>query len=261
MSNGVCPIDDTGNCCQKHNLIKVCFVTGLWKRHHIFEMFAEQIKLLQREFSDQTDIHVAVSGSEGKASRDVVEKYGFHYTETPNQPLGVKMNHALEVAQALQPDYCLMLGSDDLIGSKLMARYIEHMKTGVDFVYLTDCYFFDTVSKRGLYWGGYVKPNNRGDAAGVGKLISKSLLDKIKWNCFPPGFDRILDTGFDKQLKNVSHSRASINLKHEGLFALDIKSQTNMTPFAQWPNSEFMDGKRVLFDNLSHGIAEKIYGV
>lgn len=249
--------DDLG---LRDDRFKLCFVTGMWQRHNIFEMFAEGVDLLRKEFCAKVDIQVAVSGSEGRVSRDLAENYRFHYVETPNQPLGAKMNKSVELARMLSPDYCLMLGSDDLIGSKLMARYVELMEKGIDFVYLTDCYFFDTVSKGGLYWGGYIKPNNKGDAAGIGKLISKNLLDKINWNCFPPGFDRILDTGFDKQIRNVSYTKEAINLQQNGLFALDIKSQVNMTPFARWPNANHVNGEEMLFKNLPEQLAKKIYG-
>lgn len=252
-------IDVNDDLASTAKVFKVCFVTGMWQRHDVFEMFAEGVKYLQDNLP--IDIHCCVAGSEFGKSRDLVLKYhNFHYMEIHNSPLCNKMNQAVQLARTLNPDYCLMLGSDDLIGLNLMRRYIEVMKSGIDFAYITDCYFFDVQSKKGLYWGGYIKPNNKGDAAGIGKLISKNLLDKIDWNCFPPGFDRILDTGFDKQLRNVKHSRQAINLKKEGLFALDIKSKTNMTPFAQWLNSEYMDGKRILFDNLPEHLAKKIYG-
>jgi hypothetical protein len=30
-------------------------------------------------------------------------------------------------------------------------------------------------------------------------------------------------------------------MKEKGMFALDIKSSTNMTPFKKWDNSEFIE--------------------
>lgn len=243
---------------KKH--FKLCIVTGMWQRPEIFKMFAEGVKVLQENFRHRIDIICCVSGSEGKESKRLAEGYGFKYVEVPNKPLGVKMNKSLELARALNPDYCLMVGSDDLIGVKLMNRYLGIMDSGIDYTCLMDCYFFDTKTKKGLYWAGYTKPHNKGKAGGVGKLISKSLLDKINWNCFPPGFDRILDTGFEKQLEKVKFSEVKINLKEENLFALDIKSSNNMTPFAQWDNSVFVDGKEMLNKNLPHHLANLIYG-
>jgi len=58
----------------------------------------------------------------------------------------------------------------------------------------------------------------------------------------------------------VNYSRVEINLKKENLFALDIKSPTNMTPFSRWDNSTFMNGKDLLFKNLPEPLAHKIYG-
>lgn len=241
--------------------LKLCIVTGMWQRPDVFEMFADGVRMLQDKFKSEVDIQCCVSGSEGKNSEVLcVNKNKFHYVESPNRPLGVKMNAALTLARSLNPDYCLMVGSDDLIGVNLMERYLRIMREGVDFACLMDCYFFDTVTKKGLYWAGYTKAHNKGKAAGIGKLISASLLDKINWDCFPPGFDRILDTGFEKQLDRVKYSKVEINLKKENLFALDIKSSTNMTPFAQWDNSFYTDGKTLLFENLPEPLAQKIYG-
>lgn len=240
---------------------KLCIVTGIWQRPEVFKMFAEGIKMLQENFKNRIDIHCCVSGSEGAISEVMVLRYeNFHYVEFPNQPLGAKMNAALLLAKSMNPDYCLMVGSDDLIGVNLMHKYLSIMDQGIEYACLMDCYFFDTKSKQGLYWAGYRKPHNIGHSAGIGRLISSGLLEKIKWNCFPPGFDRILDTGFEKALSQVNYSKVEINLQKENLFALDIKSAMNMTPFSRWDNCNFMDGRTLLFSNLPEHLAKMIYG-
>lgn len=249
--------DDLGITSKRY---KLCIVTGMWQRPDVFMMFAEGIKMLQANFSYHVEIVCCVAGSEGHTSETLARAYGFQYVETPNNPLGVKMNKALLLAKSLNPDYCLMVGSDDLIGVSLMSRYCDLMVKKIDFVSLMDCYFFDTKTKLGLYWAGYTKPHNKGKACGVGKLISRSLLDKIEWNCFPPGYDKILDTGFEKQLEKVQFTEVKINLKNENLFALDIKSSTNMTPFYKWDNSELIDGVDMLQKNLPKHLATLIHG-
>jgi len=240
--------------------LKLVIVTGIWQRHDVFKMFAEGINILQSAFNGEIDIICCASGSEGENSRKLVERYGFRYIETANKPLSKKMNAAVTLARSFNPDYCLMLGSDDIIGTNLMKKYIELMKKGIDYSGLLDCYFFDTKSKRGLYWAGYRKENNKGMLAGIGRLISRNLLDKIDWLCWPHGYDHVLDTGFEKQLKGKEFSKVNINLKEENLFALDIKSSVNMTPFMQWDNTVFVDGKELLFKNLPEQIANQIYG-
>jgi hypothetical protein len=241
--------------------MRLAIVTGIWKRPEIFRMFAAGVQMLQDHFRGRVEIVCCVAGSEGMLSRNLVGEYrNFFYVETPNQPLGQKMNQAAHLASRLSPNYCLMLGSDDLIGIPLMEKYYVAMQQGIDYTVLMDCYFFDTVSKRGLYWGGYTKAFNRGRALGMGRLISARMLNQLRWVCWPPGYDKILDTAFDKQMDRTRCSRQAIILKNEKLFALDIKSSVNMTEFRQWDNSEFMDGKKLLFDNLPHNLAQQIYG-
>lgn len=241
--------------------MRVAIVTGIWKRPEVFKMFAEGIKLLQNHFAGRLEIIVCVAGSEGMHSRKIVANYpGFYYVEIANKPLGVKMNSAVHLARNYKPDYCIMVGSDDLIGVNLMEKYYSLMQHGIDYAYLMDCYFFDTSSKRGLYWGGYTKSFNKGKPAGIGRLISCKVLDLIKWDCWPTGYDRILDTGFDKLMERINCSKQAIWLKKEKLFALDIKSSTNMTPFDKWDNSFYVDGERLLFDNLPETLATIIYG-
>src|SRR5688500_3149553 len=123
--------------------MRLAIVTGVWKRPEVFEMFAEGVKLLQSHFSDRLEIVVCVAGSEGKASQEMVRKHkNFFYTEHSNKPLGVKMNVACLLAKRMSPDYCLMMGSDDIIGVDLMEEYLIQMQKGIDYIYLMDCYFF-----------------------------------------------------------------------------------------------------------------------
>ncbi len=241
--------------------MRLAIVTAVWKRPEVFEMFAQGIKMLQFYFQGRIEIVCCVAGSEGHQSRSMVEAHhNFFYTEAPNQPLHLKFNQATRLASKLSADYCLMIGSDDIIGKNLMERYYVIMQKGIEYAYLTDCYFFDTVTKKGLYWGGYIAKFNRGKGAGIGRLISKSALDKINWICWPPGYDRVLDTGFDKQIDRLRISKVEINLRREKLFALDIKSSTNMTPFNKWENSDFVDGRKLLIDNLPDELATLIMG-
>jgi|SRR5882762_5702098 len=242
--------------------MRLAIVTGTWMRPEIFEMFAAGVKHLQTS-TPGIEIICCVAGSEGYLSRTMVERnQNFFYTETPNVPLGRKMNAAAYLAQKLSPNYCLMVGSDDIIGASLMQEYAAAMARGIDYAYLMDCYFFDTRTRHGLYWGGYRKNFNSGKPLGMGRLISAKFLNMINWVCWPEGYDKILDTGFDKQVSRFGAmiKTRAINLKASGLFALDIKSSTNMTPFDLWDNSTYLDGRKLLFDNLPEDLAAKIYG-
>lgn len=239
--------------------IKIAIVTAMWRRPDVFRMFAEGVKVLQRHF-DNVEIICCVAGSEMNKSKDLAQEYGFQYCEAHNRPLYAKIQKAVSLAKNSKADYCLMVGSDDIITQDLMQKYISLAHQKVDYACLMDCYFYDTRSKRAMYWGGYISERNKGRSAGIGRFISSVLLEKIGWQCWPPGYDNVLDTGFDKQLEGKEFTKYEINLKKENLFALDIKSGTNMTPFAKWDNTEYVNAEEMLFNNLPEPLAERIYG-
>jgi hypothetical protein len=149
-----------------------------------------------------------------------------------------------------------MLGSDDLISPKLFRAYKKYLKD-YDYIYLTDCSFFDTKTKQGLYWGGYLEDHNREDAAGIGRMLSANLMEQLDWSPWAAGYDQVLDTGMDVKLKQCNFKRIALRSKDEGL-ALDIKSATNMTPFEVWPNTEKVHGRKVLSE-LPEALIERIY--
>jgi hypothetical protein len=217
----------------------------MWGRESVFKVFG---KLTNDLISTATDhqIKVFCVGSEGRTSRLLAESFGFEYVEFPNDKLGQKWNAVTMAAKEWNPDYCLMMGSDDVMNAELLNRYIPFMHNGIDYIGTLDWYFYDTVSKRALYWKGYRKSFNRGVTCGAGRMLSKRVLDAMAWQ--PWENDRnhhILDTAMENKLRDIKHSRASFVIGNLGGMGLDIKSSTNMTPFAAWDNSEFIDTKDV----------------
>jgi hypothetical protein len=218
--------------------IKVAIVTAVWKRPEIFEIFAKGVKSLIA--SCDMDIYTIVAGSEGDVSREMVRKHNFIYTEVPNDPLATKVNKPVLIAGQIGVDYVLCVGSDDIITSDLMHVYAEYMNLGYDYIGVTDFYFYDTASKKAAYWGGYRDQRRQGHTAGAGRLISSRLMQKWNWNPWEIKDSKVLDNSMQNKLKETPHSLITFSLKEKGVYALDIKSSTNMTPFALWDNTEFI---------------------
>jgi len=210
--------------------MKISMVTGVWKRPEVFKMFAKSVHALN------TEIDVIVAGSEGAKSKKMVEDEGFQYIEIANQPLATKMNATTLAAQ--NSDYVLCMGSDDIMHPALMDHYIELMKAGHDFIGCQDYYFYDTVSGRSLYWGGYRERYRRHVPCGASRAISSRLMDRWDWKPWKVGDDAYLDNSMDGRIRG---KQKIINLKKLGLYALDIKSSTNMTPFERWPNTQWIN--------------------
>lgn len=223
--------------------IKLGIVTGVWGRPEIFKMFAEGI--LQLGVTHGIDIEVIVAGSEGDKSRIMVEDYGFEYIEVKNDPLAAKMNTTITMAQKLKCTHVLCVGSDDIITAPLLDKYIEFIRKGYDYIGVLDWYFYDTVTGKSLYWGGYSDVRRQGHTCGAGRILSAELLSKWGWKVWEDRHSKILDNSMQDKLRTTKHSIKTFKLKDFDLYALDIKSSNNMTPFAVWDNADYIDSKLI----------------
>lgn len=219
-------------------VIKLAIVTGMWQRQDVFRLFGEGINQLRQ--IHELDIYLIVAGSEGVVSKALAQEYQAFYIEIPNQPLAEKMNATTLLAKRLNVDYVLCVGSDDIIAPELMHRYIHYMRRGFDFIGITDMYFWDTVSQQAAYWGGYREPNRKGNTAGAGRMLSTRIMHLLGWQPWENRHSKVLDNSMEEKLKQIPHTSATFSIKEHGLYALDIKSETNMTPFKLWDNTEFI---------------------
>lgn len=222
--------------------IKVGIVSAVWGREFIFQLFAKGITHLIKS-TPEIDFEVIIAGSEKEKSKTMVENWGFKYIEIPNEPLASKHNATTLLAGKLNCDYVLCLGSDDVIHPDLMKSYIKYMKKGFDYIGVLDFYFYDTITKKCSYWGGYRDERRKNHTCGAGRLISKRLLTLWNWKPWEIKDSKVLDNSMQTKLKATPHSIKTFYLKDENVFGLDIKSSTNMTPFALWDNTVYIDEK------------------
>ena len=220
--------------------MRIAMVTGVWRRPEVFEMFAKGVKHLG------VDVDVIVAGSEGSRSRRMVEAKGFTYVEVPNQPLAAKMNATTMLAEGY--DYVICMGSDDILSPELMKHYLKYMNEGFDFIGIEDCYFYDLRTKRAAYWGGYRERYRQGVTAGIGRCISKKLMEKWEWQPWEVSDSKYLDNSMQGR---ISGKQVTLNCKELGVYALDIKSVINMTPFKLWDNTSYIDAQ-IIRDNFKY---------
>jgi hypothetical protein len=201
-------------------------------------MFAKGAQTLNKH----ADIRVFVAGSEGHQSKSIVQNFGFEYMEIQNDPLATKMNYTVQVAAKWNPDYFMMLGSDDILHPDLFAYYIFMATNGrYDFIGVTDFYFYNIATKQASYWGGYRESYRKGCTCGAGRMISYSLMQKWNFEPFKIKHSKILDNSMDEYFRTNPVKSHTFSLKETGLFGLDIKSDVNMTPFQLWDNTQLID--------------------
>jgi hypothetical protein len=170
----------------------------------------------------------------------------YQYIEIPNEPLAAKVNATTYACRNLDVHYVMCVGSDDIMSPELLNAYIPYMKRGVDFIGVTDGYFYDTVSGKSLYWGGYREPYRKGHTLGAFRALSNRLLSEWNWMPWENKDSHVLDKSMQDKLKITPHTIETFSMKSKGVFGIDIKSSTNMTPFAKWDNSEFIDSEIIL---------------
>ncbi len=221
----------------------LALITGAWQRHDLFRLFCRYYADLQKKIP--FELIVACSEAE---TLDIAKEHGHTTIAVNNHPLTRKFNTAAQMAQGA--DYCLMLGSDDFITEKTLRYYLELFDRGIDYIGVTDWWFYDSLTKKSLFWAGYDKAANRGHACGAGRALSKNLMDKLSWTPWAAGYDKILDTGMDVRLSSIQHTKHFFSLNQLQLFALDIKTAENMTVYAEWPNTIPMNSVEMLKKNM-----------
>lgn len=208
--------------------LTIVFVTMIYRRHDIFHVWAKNMNKLKE--STPANIHVIVAGSEQEKSKDLVESYGFEYLETENSPLSNKANATTLAAKKHEPDFVICLGSDDIITPNLFSLYAEKMKEGFEFIGLRDFYFLNWATGECKYWGGY-EGKREGKTIGAGRAISFEVIEQMGWQPWGPDIDSKLDNSMDIKLRSIGPRACVLSLKETGTFAVDIKTENNITPW------------------------------
>ncbi len=209
--------------------LKVGVLTALWQRHDLTKEFFKHWNIIFSKFSDVEFVPIAV-GSEGGVTRKLTTENKWGYIECDNKPLGNKWNYGVRQFKNKQVDYVMCLGSDDFIGEKLMKEFLQSMAEGYDVVGVLDCYLFDQKARKLVYWGGY-DGQRSGKVIGLGRCLSSGLLSKLGYAPWNGQYNSRLDGSMDAKLKNISHKLKAIRIGSKGLFCVDVKSGTNITPF------------------------------
>lgn len=218
--------------------MRIAVITCMWKRPEVFQIFGEAWQRIKDNTTE--DVEVFCVGSEGNTSRELAEMYGFKYGEYPNDHLGPKWNHAVNLSKSWNPDWLLFVGSDDIMNMDLFNEYVRRFRNAINgphYIGVYDWYFYDLQSKRALYWAGYNKDVNRGHFCGAGRAMNRQLVNSLGWQIWlNDRLHNLLDTSMDCRLNGVAYSTEGFYVKDYGI-GLDVKSKENMTPFALWDNT------------------------
>jgi len=206
--------------------MKISIVSAIWKRKALTEIFLQSLQRYENDYG----IRSAIAGSEGVHSREMCLDYGVAYVEVPNKSISNKFIKASQLAAVcFDPDAFLILGSDDFVDDALIQRYLKARNDGVDVAGIIDCYFYHTESKEAMHWIGYTN-FRRGETIGMARMLSRKVFSRLGGKMWPSNVNSGLDYYMMKKL-NKLRGITWQSFHIEGMMAVDVKGQLNISPF------------------------------
>tara|TARA_B100001248_G_scaffold107933_1_gene80502 strand:+ start:288 stop:1670 length:1383 start_codon:yes stop_codon:yes gene_type:complete len=137
--------------------------------------------------------HVIVLG-ESESERITAIKEGAIFIKHINKPLGAKWNTGFQYSKRFNPDAVLFVGSSDWISKDWIDSAYPYILNGYGYVGKKDYYMLDINDKniRTCRWLGYLC-NRKNETIGIGRLISKNLLEKINYTPFKKNKNSSMD--------------------------------------------------------------------
>jgi hypothetical protein len=138
---------------------------------------------------------------EAKTCLDAGAVFSFY----PNLPLGRKLNHGYMVAESLHADAVAYVSSSDWLSDNwlsMVAPYVERYdligKLGCTFAHVTDS------SIKMVHWGGYTGRGMQGQPVGIGRMLTRGALERMRWRPFDDHLCRSLDYSMIFSLMDLS---------------------------------------------------------
>nr|WP_317270640.1 tetratricopeptide repeat protein [Arthrospira sp. PLM2.Bin9] len=241
-----------------NHINKIIIYTCVWGRPELTRIVLSYYADIKRELSGKINLELLAVGSEGDASRKLCQECGFDYLEYPNQPLSSKWEYGLNRCADYDPDGVIIVGSDDIISQNLIEFYDEKLKDNLVFCGIQDAYFFDVSKQHLVLWMGYGGKADFarvGETIGMGRCLSRTLLDKLEFSIWK-GLDinssldgamtqKLEQLGLqlleydnclvaqidDKQLK-IGH--CGFKMAEIGACAVDLKFSNNITTIERY---------------------------
>jgi len=163
--------------------------------------------------------------------RKVVEKAGAEWIQMPNKPLGRKWNAAFQEAKKYNPDACLFMGSSDFVSDNWLYNLYPLLEK-YDLIGTRGCHFADIGQvNRLVYWPGY-EGRRYGESIGIGRIISRSVLDQLHFKPFDDRLEQSLDYSMQQRCRSVA--ARIFTLETENVKSLSISTD-------QWSNKHSFD--------------------
>jgi hypothetical protein len=168
--------------------------------------------------------HKVICSGDGLEEKQLCESLGAIWVAHSNKPLGAKWNTSFQKAKDYDPDAVLFVGSSDWVSDNWISVMHPHVEQ-YGFVGVPGCYLADIGETiRLCNWKGYkgYRKDREDESIGIGRMLSRRLLDAIGWQ----PFNHTLDNSLDRSMKDnaAKHGFVDWMINDERLKALSIST-------------------------------------
>ncbi len=214
-------------------MYKLCIITTNYGRDNILDLYLYGIDRLRI----QCDIQI-VSIVVGDITK-VTEKHDVIHIPHANHPLTTKFNVACQKAREYNPDYVMVMGSDDLMSKEVLDYIIS--KSNADFIGIRDIYLYSLDPKH-LNQMMYLKSN----IVGCGRTISRAVMDKVNWKPWNIERDRGVDQVLWRTMEKHIKTQELFYVQDIGGYLVDVKTEESMNDFGRWHKNQRIPAAPVL---------------
>lgn len=194
-----------------------------------------------RRLYTKNDVDKVICAGHEPHLKSICESAGAVWVNHRNNPLAAKWNAAFQVARQFNPDACLFVGSSDWLSDNWIATlrpYLEEYDlVGVPGMHLLHVCYEPLLCE----WTGYTT-DRKTESIGIGRMLSRRLLDKIR---FKPFNDRLEGNLDHSMQQNSIQQAARIHMVDDkNIIALSL-------------SSNLWDNKHKFWDHYSGKIPSK----
>lgn len=165
-----------------------------------------------------------ICSGDGLKEKELCESMGAVWAPHNNKPLGAKWNASFYKAREYNPDAVVFVGSSDWLCNDWFSIMKPHVEKH-GFAGVPGCSLADVAENiRVCHWSGYAgyRSDRASESIGIGRMLSRRLLDAIDWLPFDPKLDNSLDWSMKEKAAKVGFT--DVMIRDERLKALSLST-------------------------------------
>lgn len=187
------------------------------------------LKYTIRRLYKKNGVRKVICVGDSMEEKILCESEGAEFVMHQNNPLGKKWNAGFKAAKRYNPDACLFVGSSDWVSDNWLEETTPYiMENKADLIGKPDFFLLDIGKEyRFCHWQGYGKGPREKEPIGIGRLLSKRILDKMNWEPIQETLNNSIDWSM---YQNILRAGGRVELiSYNNIQSLSISTD-------RWPN-------------------------